>query len=229
MTSESSPRPDGGPFWRGWWTGRRAAAVAGGVAALAVVATAVVGVPPGAPLAADLRRLMHPDGPAEILATGPDCLVDDILRRPGLTGEAATAVGLDSVLAGHRGRPAARPGGVPPRFRATHVVQCRLGPFRADGAGPATLERVTLDGDVEAFVRALTPPLLEAPTLFSGVQCAAIGIELPEIYLVDADGRAIRPSWPTGGRCDSVLPGATAAFAALKEVRVVPHPGVAAR
>lgn len=200
-----------------WVRAAAAVAVVGGLAACGTQAA------PLAPGAGDPPAIP----PAEVAASGPDCLADDVVTS--LTG-----MSQDS---GHAG-PAT--GSVPPDFAPVDVVQCRvswadlLEPERPtlaphlDGSDPEavtdvpepgddhleqlTVEEVTLTGDLGPLLEALARPS-DPPS--SGA-CIAMFEFQPVVFLVDATGRAVRPQWPVDG-CGFLHDGAAEALASLTE------------
>ncbi len=159
------------------------------------------------------------DVPAAEVADGADCLADDVVR--GLLG----AVPRDAEP-----RPAPAAGRVPDGFAPVHVVECRTEPLRistapppvlvpdppggevdlhdleeADvpaGAGPGTpdvlrMRELVREGDLGRLLRALARPS-QAPR--PDQVCTADMVVVPQVYLVDADGRAVRAAWPHDAR-----------------------------
>ncbi|MFH5822252.1 hypothetical protein [Georgenia sp. AZ-5] len=165
---------------------------------------------------------------------GPDCLADEVLS------------GLMGGVPVRTGRVAPEAGAVPREFEPVTVVACRLDvgeplaepetpeprplasgydPSQAEPAVPGggtdagtwlsvTVEEVTLTGDLEPLLEALSRPSELIP---DGLACPAIMETKPEIYLVDAGGRAVRPQWPVTA-CGFLHDGAAETLSALQEV-----------
>lgn len=164
---------------------------------------------------------------AELVASGPDCRADEIVE--GMTGMPQDT----SRLA-----PAA--GSVPPRFGPVDVVLCRVLVTMSEESSPAiavprrddldepnpdvphsggadviqrlTIEEVTLDGDLDPLLAALDRT--SAPR--SSGPCMAKMEMHPQIFLVDAMGRAVRPQWPVDG-CGFLHAGAADTLGLLTE------------
>lgn len=178
-------------------TGRRPSVLAAAGGLVALTLTACGPAPAG------------PPPPAQV-APAADCLADEVL------------VGTVGVVPQSQDRPAPAAGRIPDGFEPVLVVECRPTPLRlvepppprevveleagqvdlddreadvADKRAPTTLtvEEVVRAGDLSALLRALRSPS-DAP---SDGPCPAIGEIHPQIYLVDADGQAVRPLWPT--------------------------------
>jgi len=80
---------------------------------------------------------------------------------------------------------------------------------------PVSVLEVVREGELDALLAALSRP--SDPVPFNQV-CAAM-LELPpQVYLVDALGRAVRPSWPVDA-CGFVQADARAALAHVPELR----------
>ncbi|WP_250444805.1 hypothetical protein [Actinotalea sp. C106] len=128
-----------------------------------------------------------PPPSAEIGATA-DCLADDVVHTL-----------LGRVPDGPP-RPAPEPGTVPEDFVPVHVVECSLGPGEVRVLEPETstirVQEITRGGDLTSLLAALDRPSREADP---GQACPAVAILVPELYLVDRDGRAVRPVWPRDG------------------------------
>lgn len=169
---------------------------------------------------------------AEVAHGGPDCLAADVLWSLGLT----PPEGYD--------RPGSRPGAVPVGFEPVAVVRC-LGPLdlAATTAEPelrqtvpgldrpapeprpapeqpaATVVEAELRGDLGPLLAVLARPSQQpAPDQ----PCPAMWESQPVIFLVDADGRAVRAEWPTDA-CRFLLDGVTRPLDALEVVRETPR------
>lgn len=149
---------------------------------------------------------------AEVADGGPDCLAADVLWSLGLT----PPEGYD--------RPGSRAGAVPVDFEAVAVVRC-LGPLdlpvtTAERERPAaTVVEAELRGDLGPLLAVLARPSQQpAPDQ----PCPAMWESQPVIFLVDADGRAVRAQWPTDA-CHFLLDGATRPLDALEVVRETPR------
>jgi hypothetical protein len=168
---------------------------------------------------------------AEVALGGPDCLAREVL------------VELFGVEPAGSAPAASRSGVVPEGFEPVQVVLCRPGPLilvepeprelataipsplptapTADASHDrrpttATVEQVTLAGDLAPLVTALARP--SAPD--DGRPCPAVWESKPQIYLVDADGGAVRPRWPVTA-CGFLQKGAAGSLAQLEEISTV--------
>jgi hypothetical protein len=174
---------------------------------------------------------METEEVAEVTSAGPDCLAGEILLElfgVELAGSAPTA-------------PVA--GKVPGGFEPVQIVLCRPGPltlvepepFEIVTALPSplptaassedghdrtpatvTVEQVTLTGDLAPLRTALE----SQSDPYDGRPCPAMWESKPQIYLVDADGDAVRPRWPTNA-CGILHKGAAERLAHLEEVSSV--------
>lgn len=174
---------------------------------------------------------------AEVAESGPDCLADDVV----------TSI---SLFPQDTGSPGPTPGAVPPDFQPAGVVLCRISMTTmlqepapptlvpriedlgadeplpdvpvaeedADVLQRLTIEEVTLTGDVDPFLAALAR---ESAPRSSGACMAKMEVQ-PAIFLVDDDGRAVRPQWPVDG-CGFLLEGAAATLEGLTETGVTVH------
>lgn len=220
--------------------GVTAAVVAGVVLAVPAVG-ALLDQEDGAPV---LGEEAH-DGVARVLEDGPDCFAEDVLRQLGIdphSRERLQATGLMTVLHEHGVGPAATPGELPAGFEPVAVVECRVAPDEPLSAVvPVVYEQVTLGPsfarravagttDVVAFIEALQLPsetyeeMAERMAGLGSVGCELLPWYAPAVFLVDADGRAVRPVWPTDG-CGFSVPGIREAYAALEPVGAVRYEG----
>ncbi len=181
---------------------------------------------------------------AEIADDGPDCTATDVLGDLGLRpptgddrpGPAAGAVppGFDPVavvectagpadLSPLDPPPAelstAVPGAVPedPASAPEHTGVVPNDP--APDATPTVPTAITVTlverrGDLGPLLRALSRPSEPAR---ADQACMAMWESRPVIYLLDAEGRAVRAQWPTTS-CGFLLDGATASLAAIPTV-----------
>jgi hypothetical protein len=161
------------------------------------------------------------DGDAPISAEGPDCLAPEVLHGLGLSAEDGD------------GNEAPARGAVPSGFEPVRALEC-ADPSSAQVAAltdeqyvgrmpaytPEQLELLGDDAATEATAVAIEHvgdlgPLLEELHRLARLDVATCTPAAPrrEVWLVDADGRAIRPTWPaapcTGGtaRADVLLDG----------------------
>ncbi|RYV50624.1 hypothetical protein [Pengzhenrongella frigida] len=191
--------------------GRGEGEMAGRDAVAAVVAAVLIFVV-GACAEPRAGRPASP-GPAEIAVGGADCLADEVLAALPVT--ASTGAGSE--------RPAPAAGAVPRGFEPVQVVECRapemvlVGPTASTTATPVppvTVVEVVLTGDLGPLLAALSRTSDPVPT---DLACPPMVEFQPQIYLVDAQGRAVRPRWPVDA-CGFLHDGATAALAGLSEV-----------
>lgn len=184
----------------------RATAVAGVTGAALAVAVAVVVGACAAPV--EVRPL---PGVAEIAAGGPDCLADEVL--------AALPFAVQPSPGSARPAPAA--GTVPPGFEPVRVVECRAPGMTTDatssagtGTADVIVEEVVLTGDLGPLLAALARSSDPVP---ADLACPPMYEYQPQLYLIDAAGRAVRPAWPVD-RCGFLHDGATAALTDLTEL-----------
>lgn len=135
--------------------------------------------------------------------------------------------------------PGPQAGAVPDGFEPVAAVECRpsaavveqpapapaptapgeAGTATPDGGGTTepepgvTIDAVRLDGDLGPLLDQLRRPGARA---WPGQACVAMFEYQPQLYLVDADGRAVRVQWPTDG-CGFLFGGAWEALAGLRE------------
>lgn len=171
---------------------------------------------------------------AAIAVDGPDCTATEVLG------------GLGVVPPEGHDRPAPAAGSVPAGFEPVAAVHCR-GPLDAPvalveppdlrattpaaptadavapesttppDAAPVTVVEARLEGDLGPLLGVLARPSQVAPP---GQACPAMWESQPQVYLVDADGRAVRVSWPSDV-CGFLLGGVTRPLGALEVVRTV--------
>lgn len=179
---------------------------------------------------------MEAEEVAEMTSAGPDCLAEEILLElfgVELAGSAPTAP--TAPVAGK----------VPGGFEPVQVVLCRPGPLtlvepepfeivtalpsplptaassedghdRTPATVTVTVEQVTLTGDLAPLRTALE----SQSDTYDGRPCPAVWESKPQIYLVDADGDAVRPRWPTNA-CGFLHEGAAEPLADLEEISSV--------
>jgi hypothetical protein len=168
----------------------------------AVVALAIVAITAGC----IGQRATSPTPPqTAVIVAGPDCLADEVLAgiMPGIPPASATP------------RPAPAAGSVPAGFAPVEVVECRSATgVPRDPAEPATVLEVVLTGDLGPLLAALARPSDPVP---ADIACPAMYEFKPQIYLVDAAGRAVRPQWPVNA-CGFLQEGAAATLLGLSEV-----------
>ena len=151
-----------------------------------------------------------PPAVAEIAEAGPDCLADEVLAALFINTAAGTGSG--------RSVPAA--GSIPPGFDPVRVVECRSAPVTllnspASATGsPLTIVEVVLEGDLAPLIAALSRPSDRVP---ADVACIAMFEFKPQIYLVDAQGGAVRPQWPVTA-CGFLHDGAAATLSGLSQI-----------
>lgn len=113
-------------------------------------------------------------------------------------------------------------GTVPPGFVPVDVVRCMPGPVRVSGSGQPTGRIITeehLSGDYTALLTALAEPSDRQEAM----NCTSQGEDLPELWLVNAEGRAVHVMWPLN-TCDRSKPDAHRALAELRVTTTVTHP-----
>ena len=208
---------------------RTARRLAGAGGALGVVAALAVGVPALTGMPEDGRAVVAEPTPSAkprpgdaAILDAADCFADEVLAQAGLYEEALAWTGLADVVAARRTGPAPVAGAVPDGFEAVAAVQCRIAFSRPHPLAPAVYEEVRLEGDIAALVAALALPP-QAPESQADTICDASFVPTPVLYLVAADGRAVRPTFPHGA-CHP-RPEPLAAVAALKPVEVISYEG----
>lgn len=171
---------------------------------------ALVGVALTAALAACSSGAL-PSAAPEPAATVPtaDCLAPQVLAELDLGQPATPAPDAPS------------PGAVPDGFVATSVLACADGGELLDSSGTWTSVRASrLEGDVGALVAALRLPSSRAKATAS---CAAESTTVPQVWLVDALGTAVRPQLPTDA-CGQVRAEVRRAVDRLQTTDVVSYP-----
>jgi hypothetical protein len=180
---------------------------------------------------------------AEVAADGPDCLAADVLTDLGMvppTGHTRTGPEAGSVPDGFTPVSVVRCGGafllgdVAPPVLLTPAPETLedLGAGAVDledalatpaapaeptpepRSAPVTVQVSELRGDLGPLLDQLARPS-QAPR--EGEVCMAMMELRPVIFLVDADGRAVRAQWPSTS-CGFLLDGATAPLDALEVV-----------
>ncbi|WP_426593004.1 hypothetical protein ACPPVS_14730 [Cellulomonas sp. McL0617] len=143
--------------------------------------------------------------PTAVVAPAADCMSPAVLNDLGLvpasTGRAAMTASASP-----------EPGKVPDGFVPVSVVVCTLDGSLKDASGTwLALTASHREGDLEPLVAAL-----REPSARRGGTCSTGQADTPALWLVDALGRALRPTWPTD-RCGGPSPAVSKALAALKE------------
>jgi hypothetical protein len=154
-----------------------------------------------------------PDRPTAVIVENHDCLAPnlggwELPPAPGATDDS---------------RPdAPSPGAVPAHFNPVAVYVCDLTGSVEDEEGifsVTTEER--LEGDLEPLIRAFAEPSDPAPPF---LLCTADAEIVPELWLTDAAGRAMRPAWPRNA-CGKTKGGVREVLADLTVVEIVEHRG----
>ncbi|MCP2637476.1 hypothetical protein K0817_013010 [Microbacterium sp. HD4P20] len=102
----------------------------------------------------------------------------------------------------------------PPLELITPEQLAQTPPPAADPApAPEQAEPRLLEGDLSPLLAAFAVP---NDPKWPG-PCTAIGVIVPDVWLVDADGRAIRPAYPVDG-CNVPKPGVTEALDELTPI-----------
>lgn len=169
-------------------------------AAAAVVGTVLLGV-----LAScTTSRASGVPTPVAQVAASADCLAPRVLDELGLHGDVLT------TRSPHGDVPDS--GRVPDDFVAVAVLACEVDGTLRDGDGVWSAVTATrLEGDLDGLLTALGVPSA-TPT----GTCTSPPEESAVLWLVDAMGRAVRPTWPTD-RCGAPQPGVAEALADLEE------------
>lgn len=153
--------------------------------------------------------------PAAPIAPRASCDLPDIIDR--------LDIGTPSSGADRQGE-----GSVPPGFTPTSVISCEI----SDGRdGTTTIDEVTLNGNIDALVKALSRKS-ERTDANTSVSCAYATYAPAAIWLVSPAG-GVRAAWPTvvcGFRDDPLAPLAALAETGRTTVRTLralpPAPGV---
>ncbi len=107
-----------------------------------------------------------------------------------------------------------RKGRVPEGFIPVDVVRCTWSQHVSPSAGMTTVESIVtkehLSGDYTALLAALAEPSDRA----HNVSCLDFAELVPELWLVNADGQAIKVQWPLDG-CEHSKPDTAKALAGL--------------
>lgn len=149
--------------------------------------------------------------PPALVADSHDCLAVGL----GFSG-------LDPAPSASSATASAAPaqGSVPTGFEAQTVVRCSIdfdGVVDARGRWSAVREE-HLTGDVDPMVEALRQPSERGGT----IACTADMEILPELWLLDAAGSAVRAAWPTNA-CGKSKPGVARALAELEVTESIVH------
>ena len=147
-----------------------------------------------------------------IVAPAADCMAPAVLTDLGLV-----PASTDGVEGSATTTPEA--GAVPEDFVPVSVVVCTPDGSLHDASGTwLALTASHREGDLEPLVAALTQPSAER-----GGTCSSAQVDAPALWLVDALGRAMRPTWPTD-RCGSPSKAVARALDALEETDSEKYP-----
>jgi len=151
-----------------------------------------------------------PNASPATIASAADCLAPQVIADLGLRADAR-----ELSATSHPDVPG--PGAVPAGFEPVGVVECRGGERLTDAQGVWDAVTVRhLEGDLAPLLAALAVP---RQTTTSDQLCPATDAPASELWLVDALGRAVRPSLPVDA-CGAPTAGVRAAVAALTEIEV---------
>jgi len=147
----------------------------------------------------------EPTTPTAVVAPAADCMSPAVLNDLGLVPASAEDVELSPTAS-------PQPGTVPDGFVPVSVVVCTPDGSLHDASGTwLALTASHREGDLEPLVAAL-----HEPSARRGGTCSSGQVQAPALWLVDALGRALRPTWPTD-RCGEPSAKVTEALAALEE------------
>jgi len=151
-----------------------------------------------------------PPAPAAAVTDNPDCLAPQVLSDLGLVLDAR--IGTPHADAPDSGR-------MPDDFHPVSVLRCSVGGTLLDGAGIwGAVSQTRLEGDLDPLLDALT-----LPSLRRADDCPRGTAALPGLWLVDALGRAVRPTVPTG-ECGAMRTEVATALAGLRETDQADYP-----
>jgi len=176
--------------------------------------TALVGLPAVLLLSALTACSGSPADPAPTAVVAPvaDCMAPAVLHDLGLVPASADDVPISPSAS-------PEPGRVPDDFVPVSVVVCTPDGSLKDASGTwLALTASHREGDLAPLVAALREP--SAPR---GGTCSTAQAEAPALWLVDALGRALRPTLPTD-RCGAPSADVTKALAALQETDSAKYP-----
>lgn len=192
-----------------------------GAALLAVVVGAGVGVP-SLPRLGDVHGVIGGTdmpvaggtGYAEVVDAAPGCAWLNAAIYVAQKPQPTPDPGLDIDQAGPSDGPEngagtivnppppPRPGLVPPEFEPVTVAYCR-------GEYMYGYQEVLLRGDLEPLLAFLAQPSPVDGPLETATSCSWEEAITPQVYLIDAAGRAVDPGWPTDKCREPVLAGLT--------------------
>ncbi|WP_155856133.1 hypothetical protein [Cellulomonas sp. URHD0024] len=153
--------------------------------------------------------------PTAVVAPVADCMSPDVLDDLGLVPAAAEDAQRIPTAS-------AAPGRVPDDFVPVSVVVCTPDGSLHDAAGTwLALTASHREGDLEPLVAALRKPSARREGTCSSAQVAAAAPSA--LWLVDALGRALRPTWPTD-HCGVPSSKVSKALAKLEETDSVKYP-----
>jgi len=137
----------------------------------------------------------RPEPPVGEVTDSADCLASNLRYLAGAP--------LLPTVGAHA--PAPLPGTLPEGFRPARVTLCHF----EDGDGGAAVVEELRAGDIPAVVAAFAMPSSRPEG-----SCSQEFEAVPELFLVDADGRAVRMAWPLDG-CGTTRAEARTAIASL--------------
>lgn len=148
-------------------------------------------------------------------------------ESPRVSAELVDAVDCTATDAmAELGEPSATPppaaGGVPDRFVPVDVIRCdasMLASLEDEEGLWSTMTEERLAGNIDALVDALAEPS-DGPV--PNQACTADMELVPDLWLVDAQGRAMRAAWPTNS-CGKTKPGARTMVAGMQVVESTQH------
>lgn len=150
--------------------------------------------------------------PTAVVAPTADCMSPAVLHDLGLVPASAQDAETSPTAS-------PEPGKIPDTFVPVSVVVCTADGTLHDSSGTwLALTASHREGDLGPLVAALGQPSARR-----GGTCSPTAVEAPAIWLVDALGRAMRPTWPTD-HCGEPSAAVSQALAKLQETDSVKFP-----
>ncbi|WP_156043654.1 hypothetical protein [Cellulomonas sp. URHE0023] len=152
--------------------------------------------------------------PTAVVAPVADCMAPGVLHDLGLVPASVEDAEISPTSSS-----SAEPGSVPDGFVPVSVVVCTADGSLKNASGTwLALTASHREGDLAALVAAL-----QEPSEPRGGTCSSGQAEAPALWLVDALGRALRPTWPTD-RCGAPSAEVAEALAELQETDSEKYP-----
>lgn len=147
-------------------------------------------------------------------------------REPADLVDAVDCTATDALADAELGEPSGTPppaaGGVPEGFVPVEVIRCdafMLGTLEDEEGLWSAVTEERLAGNIDALVDALAEP---SDGSIPNQACTADMELVPDLWLVDAQGRAMRAAWPTNS-CGKTKPGARTMVGGMQVVESTQH------